>query len=69
MALALRDGALYFAVITAANVANITMYFVMTDPSERPMLSTPINMLCAVMISRLMLNLRDLERKLTADLP
>ncbi|KAI5993428.1 hypothetical protein EDD15DRAFT_892996 [Pisolithus albus] len=65
IALSLRDGALYFAVMTAANVANIVTYLVMEDPYERSMLSTPTNMLCAVMISRLMLNLRHLEHELS----
>ncbi|KAI6142721.1 hypothetical protein BKA82DRAFT_4190067, partial [Pisolithus tinctorius] len=62
-ALALRDGALYFAVMTVANVPNITTFLVMSDPFERSMLSVPTNTLCAVMVSRLMINLRDLERK------
>ncbi|KAI6041959.1 hypothetical protein EDC04DRAFT_2664041 [Pisolithus marmoratus] len=44
MALSLRDG-IYDSVMTAANVANITMYFVVSDPSERSMLTTPTNML------------------------
>ncbi|KAI6142719.1 hypothetical protein BKA82DRAFT_535491 [Pisolithus tinctorius] len=69
VALSLRDGAIYFAVMMAANVANITTYLVVTDPFERSMLSTPTNVLCVVMISRLMINLRNLERKLTAELP
>lgn len=69
MALSLRDGALYFAVMTAANIANITAYLVMTDPFERSMLSAPTNTLCVMMISRLMLNLRDLDRQLTSSLP
>ncbi|KAI6166396.1 hypothetical protein EDD17DRAFT_1548119 [Pisolithus thermaeus] len=54
MALSLRDG----GAMTAMNVANIVAYLV---PYERSMLAPPTNMLCAVMISRLMLNLRDLE--------
>ncbi|KAI6159994.1 hypothetical protein EDD17DRAFT_1607726 [Pisolithus thermaeus] len=66
MALSLRDGALYFAVMTATNVANIVAYLVIADPYERSMLNFPTNMLCAVMISRLMLNLRDLEHELMA---
>ncbi|KAI6116516.1 hypothetical protein EDD16DRAFT_1049943 [Pisolithus croceorrhizus] len=61
MALSLRDGALYFAMMTAANVANILTYLMMKNPYERSMLSLPTNMLCAVMVSRLMLNLRDLD--------
>ncbi|KIK17908.1 hypothetical protein PISMIDRAFT_684671 [Pisolithus microcarpus 441] len=51
--------------MTAANVANIVTYLVMEKPYERSMLSTPTNMLCAVMISRLMLNLRHLEHELS----
>ncbi|KAI6101659.1 hypothetical protein EV401DRAFT_790256 [Pisolithus croceorrhizus] len=66
MALSLRDGALYFAAMTAMNVANIVAYLVIANPYERSMLAPPTNMLCAVMISRLMLNLRDLEREVTA---
>ncbi|KAI5994909.1 hypothetical protein F5J12DRAFT_785707 [Pisolithus orientalis] len=48
-ALALRDGALYFAVMTVANVPNITTFLVMSDrltlrkPFERSMLSVPTN--------------------------
>ncbi|KAI6101661.1 hypothetical protein EV401DRAFT_1894070 [Pisolithus croceorrhizus] len=83
MALSLRDGALYFAMMTAANVANILTYLMMKNwllsqspafrkPYERSMLSLPTNItsfarafplrrLCAVMVSRLMLNLRDLD--------
>ncbi|KAI5994908.1 hypothetical protein F5J12DRAFT_409091 [Pisolithus orientalis] len=68
-ALALRDGALYFAVMTVANVPNITTFLVMSDPFKRSMLSVPTNTLCTVMISRLMINLRDLERKLTTEPP
>ncbi|KAI6166376.1 hypothetical protein EDD17DRAFT_1547963 [Pisolithus thermaeus] len=66
MALSLRDGALYFAVMTATNVANIVAYLVIADPYERSILCFPTNMLCVVMISRLMLNLRDLEHELMA---
>ncbi|KAI5993430.1 hypothetical protein EDD15DRAFT_2264512 [Pisolithus albus] len=67
MALSLRDGMFYFnvgnaAVMIVANVANIVTYLV---PYERSMLAPPTNMLCAVLISRLMLNLRDLEHKLS----
>ncbi|KAI6101662.1 hypothetical protein EDD17DRAFT_56310 [Pisolithus thermaeus] len=65
MALSLRDGALYFAVMLAANVANIVTYLVMANPYERSMLALPTNMLCAVLISRLMLNLRCLEHELS----
>ncbi|KAI6032232.1 hypothetical protein PISMIDRAFT_209133 [Pisolithus microcarpus 441] len=56
-------GAIYFAVMTAVNVANIATYLVLADP-YRAILSCPTNMLCATMISRLMLNLRDLEHEL-----
>lgn len=54
----LRDGAMYFAVMTAMNVANITMFLV-ADPYVKSVLSSPTNLLCAAMISRLMMNLRD----------
>ncbi|KAI6118639.1 hypothetical protein EDD17DRAFT_1673976 [Pisolithus thermaeus] len=54
----LRDGAMYFAVMTVMNVANITMFLV-ADPYVKSVLSSPTNLLCAAMISRLMMNLRD----------
>lgn len=66
MALSLRDGAIYFAVMTAVNVANIATYLVLADP-YRAILSYLTNMLCAAMISRLMLNLRDLEHELMVN--
>ncbi|KAI6145731.1 hypothetical protein EDD17DRAFT_1652631 [Pisolithus thermaeus] len=54
----LRDGAMYFAVMTVMNVANITVFLV-ADPYAKSVLSSPTNLLCAAMISRLMMNLRD----------
>ncbi|KAI6006760.1 hypothetical protein EDC04DRAFT_3095582 [Pisolithus marmoratus] len=54
----LRDGAMYFAVVTAINVANIVI-FIMGQPDMKSLLSSPTIMLCATLISRLMLNLRD----------
>ncbi|KAI5997279.1 hypothetical protein F5J12DRAFT_340893 [Pisolithus orientalis] len=54
----LRDGAMYFAVMTTINVANIII-FIAGRPNMKSVLSSPTNMLCAALISRLMLNLRD----------
>lgn len=54
----LRDGAMYFAVMTTINVANIIV-FIAGRPDMKSVLSSPTNMLCAALISRLMLNLRD----------
>ncbi|KAI6041956.1 hypothetical protein EDC04DRAFT_2663991 [Pisolithus marmoratus] len=54
----LRDGTMYFAVMTVINVANITMFLV-ADPYAKSVLSSPTNLVCAAMISRLMMNLRD----------
>ncbi|KAI6142704.1 hypothetical protein BKA82DRAFT_4189883 [Pisolithus tinctorius] len=44
MSLLLRDGVMYFAIMTAANGANITTYFVMADPFNKAMLSALTNM-------------------------
>ncbi|KAH7912631.1 hypothetical protein BJ138DRAFT_1100129 [Hygrophoropsis aurantiaca] len=54
----LRDGTLYFAIMTAANVGNI-LTFLLAAPAARASGSTITNILSATMISRLMLNLRD----------
>lgn len=58
----LRDGAMYFAVMTAINAANIII-FIAGPPNMKSVLSSPTNMLCAILISRLMLNLRDTARE------
>ncbi|KIM64919.1 hypothetical protein SCLCIDRAFT_601509 [Scleroderma citrinum Foug A] len=54
----LRDGALYFAVMCGVNVANITVLLVATN-SIKSFLGPFTNIISSVMISRLMLNLRD----------
>ncbi|KIM64921.1 hypothetical protein SCLCIDRAFT_1213034 [Scleroderma citrinum Foug A] len=54
----LRDGALYFAVMCGANAANIAVLLVATN-SINTVLGPFTNIISSVMISRLMLNLRD----------
>ncbi|KAJ7624243.1 hypothetical protein DFH06DRAFT_1230052 [Mycena polygramma] len=54
----LRDGSIYFGVIVAANLANI-LTFVLAGPYTRGLPTTFTNVISSVMISRLMLNLRD----------
>ncbi|KAJ7460058.1 hypothetical protein B0H11DRAFT_2058636 [Mycena galericulata] len=53
-----RDGGLYFAVIIASNACNIGTY-VLSGPILSGALSTVTNVLSSVLVSRLMLNLRD----------
>lgn len=54
----LRDGAMYFAVMTVINTANITALLV-AQPSLKSVLTSPTNMICSTMISRLMMNIRN----------
>ncbi|KAL4073422.1 hypothetical protein J3A83DRAFT_4228433 [Scleroderma citrinum] len=54
----IRDGALYFAAMSVINIANI-ITFLVAEPYVKSVLSSPTNMLCVALISRLMLNLRD----------
>lgn len=54
----LRDGAIYFSVMMVANLANI-LTFVLGGPFTRGMGTIFVNVISSVMISRLMLNLRD----------
>ncbi|KAJ7152064.1 hypothetical protein C8R46DRAFT_483994 [Mycena filopes] len=54
----LRDGSIYFGVILLANVANI-LTFVFAGPFARGLPTTFTNVISSVMLSRLMLNLRD----------
>ncbi|EIW77318.1 hypothetical protein CONPUDRAFT_109867 [Coniophora puteana RWD-64-598 SS2] len=54
----LRDGALYFCIITLTNVANI-LTLMLADDNTRANCTTLTNIICSMMISRLMLNLRD----------
>ncbi|KAJ7115104.1 hypothetical protein C8R43DRAFT_1156304 [Mycena crocata] len=54
--LLVRDGALYFAAMALANLANIITYY-LTGPLIRGSLSTFANCVSVTMMSRLMLNL------------
>lgn len=54
----LRDGAIYFSVIMVANLANILTH-VLAGPLTRGVGTIFVNIISSVMISRLMLNLRD----------
>ncbi|KAJ6571356.1 hypothetical protein B0H19DRAFT_1255341 [Mycena capillaripes] len=54
----LRDGSIYFGVIVMANLSNI-LTFVFAAPYTRGVPTTFTNSISSVMISRLMLNLRD----------
>lgn len=54
----LRDGTLYFAVMCGANIANIAMLLVAMNPLQS-LLGPFTNIISSLMISRLMLNLRD----------
>ncbi|KAF4616708.1 hypothetical protein D9613_008373 [Agrocybe pediades] len=54
----LRDGAIYFSVMIASNLGNI-LTFVFGGPFTRGVATTFMNIVSSVMISRLMLNLRN----------
>ncbi|KAI6006757.1 hypothetical protein EDC04DRAFT_3095580 [Pisolithus marmoratus] len=54
----LRDGSVYFAVMSAANIGNIITLLVARNNVKNVAVSF-INIISATMISRLMLNLRD----------
>lgn len=53
----LRDGAIYFAVMVASNLANV-LTFMLGGSFTRGSVTTFANIISSVMISRLMLNLR-----------
>ncbi|KAI6142615.1 hypothetical protein BKA82DRAFT_1003370 [Pisolithus tinctorius] len=55
----IRDGVLYFGLMTSANVANITAFLVATTSPTKSLLAGFTNVISSTMISRLMLNLRD----------
>ncbi|KZP23260.1 hypothetical protein FIBSPDRAFT_1040049 [Athelia psychrophila] len=57
----LRDGSLYFAIITAANLANIVTILT-AAPFAKGAATLFTNAISATMMSRLMLNLRDPRR-------
>ncbi|KAJ7626511.1 hypothetical protein B0H17DRAFT_1110663 [Mycena rosella] len=54
----IRDGSIYFGVIVAASLSNI-LTFLFGEPYTRGLVTTFANIIAAIMISRLMLNLRD----------
>ncbi|KAJ7321260.1 hypothetical protein DFH08DRAFT_889449 [Mycena albidolilacea] len=54
----LRDGSLYFGVMVMSNLANI-LTLVIGNPYSRGIATTFTNIISSIMISRLMLNLRD----------
>lgn len=66
LTLMLRDGSMYFGIMVAATLANMLM-LVYGRPFTRGIITTPMNVVSSIMITRLMLNLRD--PKLTAVLP
>ncbi|KAJ7800178.1 hypothetical protein B0H14DRAFT_3156133 [Mycena olivaceomarginata] len=54
----LRDGSLYFGVMVMSNLVNI-LTLVIGNPYSRGIATTFTNIISSIMISRLMLNLRD----------
>ncbi|GLB38979.1 hypothetical protein LshimejAT787_0601410 [Lyophyllum shimeji] len=56
--LLLRDGSVYFGVIIASNIANI-LTFIYGDTFTRGVCTTFTNIISSLMITRLMLNLRN----------
>ncbi|KAJ7769465.1 hypothetical protein B0H16DRAFT_1517915, partial [Mycena metata] len=57
-AVLLRDGSIYFAVMVMTNLANI-LTFILAGPYSRGLPTTFTNVISSIMVSRLMLNLRD----------
>nr|GAT42612.1 predicted protein [Mycena chlorophos] len=58
LAVLMRDGILYFGVIVLCNVGNILTFAIGSDYT-RGILNTFTNIISSIMISRLMLNIRD----------
>lgn len=54
----LRDGTIYFGALVILNTLNI-LTFLLVNPSGRGMASTLTNVMASILVSRLMLNLRD----------
>lgn len=54
----MRDGAMYFGILSVTNLANILM-LVLASPILKSMLPPFINVIASSMMARLMLNLRD----------
>ncbi|KII90484.1 hypothetical protein PLICRDRAFT_173888 [Plicaturopsis crispa FD-325 SS-3] len=57
--LMLRDGAIYFAVMAAANLANILTFYIEHAKSSRGILCAFANCLSVALMSRLMLNIHE----------
>ncbi|KAJ6479737.1 hypothetical protein C8R45DRAFT_1005901 [Mycena sanguinolenta] len=55
----LRDGSLYFGVMVMSNLANILTLVIDNNPYSRASVTTFTNVISSIMITRLMLNLRD----------
>ncbi|KAF8172972.1 hypothetical protein K438DRAFT_171476 [Mycena galopus ATCC 62051] len=55
----LRDGSLYFGVMVVSNLANILTLVIDNNPYSRDSATTFTNLISSIMISRLMLNMRD----------
>ncbi|KAI6142612.1 hypothetical protein BKA82DRAFT_4189096 [Pisolithus tinctorius] len=55
----IRDGVLYFGLMTSANVANIAAFLVGTTSPTKSLLAGFTSVISSTMISRLVLNLRD----------
>ncbi|KAI6040482.1 hypothetical protein EDC04DRAFT_3089644 [Pisolithus marmoratus] len=55
----IRDGALYFGLMTGANIANITTLLVCNTSTTKSLFQNFTNTISSIMVSRLMLNLRD----------
>ncbi|KAJ7152015.1 hypothetical protein C8R46DRAFT_1121750 [Mycena filopes] len=58
LAVLLRDGTIYFGVMVMSNLSNI-LTFVLGSPYTRGIATTFTNIISSILISRLMLNLRD----------
>ncbi|KAL4068455.1 hypothetical protein V8B97DRAFT_827850 [Scleroderma yunnanense] len=52
--------------MTVMNIANITTFLV-ANPNLKSIFSSPTNMICSTMISRLMMNIRDPSNEVSAS--
>ncbi|KAI6011349.1 hypothetical protein EDC04DRAFT_775918 [Pisolithus marmoratus] len=55
----IRDGVLYFGLMTCVNAANITIFLVCNTSPTKSLIAGFTNAISSTMVSRLMLNLRD----------
>ncbi|KAF7761903.1 hypothetical protein Agabi119p4_9895 [Agaricus bisporus var. burnettii] len=56
----MRDGTVYFGIVATLNLTNI-LVLVLANPVNRGSMGTPMNVMSSIMMTRLMLNLRDPE--------